>query len=236
MARFAGHQISAVIFDCDGVLVDSEVLAIRGERTALAELGLDYSPEDYVRRFVGLHDAAFFEALAADYAGRFSSPPPADFEELVLAGRRREMAALAPVAGAAQALEDSRRIVGAIAVASSSRAHFLESKLKRMGLWEKAAPHVYSADLVAHGKPAPDIFLHAAERIGVDPRACLVVEDSENGVRAGRAAGMIVCGFTGGGHCFDGHGARLLAAGAHTLSPGFAAFVAELAAPAVADG
>jgi HAD superfamily hydrolase (TIGR01509 family) len=235
LACFAGHEISAVIFDCDGVLVDSEVLAIRGERAALAGLGLEYSPEVYVRRFVGLHDAAFFEALAADYVARLSAPPPEDFEELVLAGRRREMAALAPVAGAAEALERAKRAVGSIAVASSSRAHFLESKLKRMGLWEKAAPHVYSADLVAHGKPAPDIFLYAAERIGVEPRACLVVEDSENGVRAGAAAGMIVCGFTGGGHCFDGHGARLMAAGAHMLSPGFAAFVESLAAPAVAS-
>lgn len=234
MAHFAGHQISAVIFDCDGVLVDSEVLAIRGERAALAGLGLAYSPQDYVRRFVGMHDAAFFAALAADYAAHFSSPPPDDFEDQVLAGRRREMAALAAVAGAAEALEAARRAVDAIAVASSSRAHFLESKLKRMGLWERAAPHVYSADLVAHGKPAPDIFLYAANRIGVEPRACLVVEDSENGVKAGVAAGMIVCGFTGGGHCFDGHGERLLAAGAHMLSPGFAAFVEEFTAPAVA--
>lgn len=223
------ERISAVIFDCDGVLVDSEVLAIRGERQALGELGLDYSPQEYVRRFVGLHDAAFFDALREDYRARLATPPPDDFEECVLAGRRREMAALQAVAGAGEALREARRLVGEIAVASSSRAHFLESKLKRMALWDDAAPHVYSADLVAHGKPAPDIFLYAAERLNVDPECCLVVEDSENGVKAGVAAGMIVCGFTGGGHCFEGHGDRLAAAGAHWLAADFAAVLARLA-------
>lgn len=223
------YPISAVIFDCDGVLVDSEVLAIKGERQALVGLGLDYSPQDYVRRFVGLHDAAFFDALREDYRARLAVSPPDDLEERVLAGRRREMGALQVIAGAGAALREARRLAGAIAVASSSRAHFLESKLRRMALWDDAAPHVYSADLVAHGKPAPDIFLYAAERLDVDPARCLVVEDSENGVRAGAAAGMIVCGFTGGGHCFAGHGERLAAAGAHWLAGDFAAFVERLA-------
>lgn len=229
MASMAGNEISAVIFDCDGVLVDSETLAIRGERRALGEIGLDYAPEDYVRRFVGLHDAAFFAELAEDYRGKFAAPPPEDFEARVLAGRRREMAALQPVAGAADALSEAKRLLGAAAVASSSRAPFLESKLRRTGLWDYAAPHVYSADLVAEGKPAPDIFLYAAERLGVAAARCLVVEDSENGVKAGRAAGMIVCGFTGGGHCLPGHGERLTAAGARWIAADFAGFARELA-------
>lgn len=214
MLTIAGREIAAVIFDCDGVLVDSEVLAIKGERAALSALGLHYSPEDYVRRFVGLHDDAFFAALAADYSAAYSKAPPDDFIDFVLAGRRREMGALQPIAGAGEALAEARRLTGACAVASSSRAHFLEGKLKRTGLWEHVAPHVYSADLVAHGKPAPDIFLYAANKLGAEARHCLVIEDSENGVRAGLAAGMLVCGFLGGGHCFDGHGERLLGAGA----------------------
>lgn len=218
----------AIIFDCDGVLVDSEVLAIRGERAALEALGLSYTPEDYVRRFVGLHDAAFFDQLKADHRALFGREAAPDFEESVLAGRRREMHALTIIAGADRALVAAKERFGRTAVASSARAVFLESKLLRMGLYELAAPHVYSADLVAAGKPAPDIFLHAADRIGADPARCLVLEDSVNGVRAGLAAGMTVWGFTGGGHCFDGYGARLAAAGAHRIVADHDAFLDAL--------
>jgi beta-phosphoglucomutase-like phosphatase (HAD superfamily) len=119
-------------------------------------------------------------------------------------------------------------IAGKIGVASSSRAHFLKSKLERTDLYDLAGPHVYSADLVAHGKPAPDIFLYAAEKLGADPARCLVLEDSENGVKAGIAAKMTVWGFLGGGHIFDGHGERLLEAGAERLSCNFADFVSQL--------
>lgn len=219
---------SAVIFDCDGVLVDSEVLAIRGERAALETLGLPYTPEEYVRRFVGLHDAAFFDQLKDDHRARLGAPAPPDFEERVLDGRRREMHALSVIAGADEALIAARARVGRIAVASSSRAVFLESKLKRMGLFDLASPHVYSADLVAAGKPAPDIFLYTAAKIGADPARCLVLEDSVNGVRAGLAAGMTVWGFTGGGHCFEGYGARLAAAGAHEIIADYAVFLDAL--------
>ncbi|MFZ5617461.1 MAG: HAD family hydrolase [Pseudomonadota bacterium] len=220
-------SFDAIIFDCDGVLVDSEVLAIRGERTALAALGLDYTPEDYVRRFVGLHDGLFFDHLKAEYFAAHGRAAPEDFEEQVLAGRRREMHALRTIDGAERALA-AARARGAVAVASSSRAHFLEGKLKRMGLFDLAAPHVYSADLVAHGKPAPDIFLYAAGRLDVSPARCLVLEDSVNGVKAGLAAGMTVWGFAGGGHCFDGYGARLAEAGAHRVVENYDAFLDAL--------
>jgi beta-phosphoglucomutase-like phosphatase (HAD superfamily) len=226
------NSFAAVIFDCDGVLVDSETLAIRGERAALLEMGLDYSPADYVRRFVGLHDGRFMDILRADYLAAFGRAAPADFEERVIAGRRREMGALTVIAGADAAMRAAMTAAGRVAVASSSRAHFLEAKLRRMGLWERAAPHVYSADLVAAGKPAPDIFLYAAEKLAVDPAHCLALEDSENGVTAARAAGMTVWGFTGGGHCYEGHADRLLGAGAHWVASDFAAFMARLATPA----
>ncbi|MEZ5892358.1 MAG: HAD family phosphatase [Parvularculaceae bacterium] len=216
-------RFEAVIFDCDGVLVDSEVLAIRGEGRALGAMGLHYSPQDYVRKFVGLHDRAFFAALREDYRARHGVEAPESFEEQVLAGRRAERHLLAAIAGADHALKTARNKTGKIAVASSSRAEFLRSKLERVALYDLAAPHVYSADLVAHGKPAPDIFLYAAEKIGADPASCLVIEDSENGVRAGVAAGMTVWGFLGGGHCYDGHGDRLVSAGAVLAAADFAA-------------
>jgi HAD superfamily hydrolase (TIGR01509 family) len=220
--------VGAVIFDCDGVLVDSEVLAIRGERMALCGLGLEYSPEEYVRRFVGLHDRAFFDQLKADFTAAHGVPAPENFEETILGGRRAEMHALTAIAGADRALAAARQNIGAIAVASSSRAHFLEGKLRRMNLWDLAAPHVYSADLVEHGKPAPDIFLLAAEKLVIAPSLCVVLEDSENGVKAACAAGMTAWGFLGGGHCFGGHGERLVAAGATRLIADFDDFIAAL--------
>lgn len=221
-------SFGAIIFDCDGVLVDSEVLAIRGERIALTAFGLDYSPQDYVRKFVGLHDGAFFNALREDFRALHNAEAPTDFEEQVLAGRRRERHLLQPIAGAGDALRAARDCAGRVGVASSSRAHFLQSKLERTGLFDLVAPHVYSADLVAHGKPAPDIFLYTAEKFGADPAQCLVIEDSENGVKAGVAAGMRVWGFLGGGHIFDGHDMRLLAAGAERTIADFPTFVKAL--------
>lgn len=228
MTPHTGNYYDAIIFDCDGVLVDSEVLAIRGERGALEALGLNYSPQDYVRKFVGLHDNTFFDALRRDYREAHKCDAPDDFEDQILAGRRRERHLLTPVAGADAAMKKARQVAGAIAVASSSRAHFLQSKLERTELYGLAAPHVYSADLVDHGKPAPDIFLYAAEKIGADPKRCLVLEDSENGVKAGVAAGMTVWGFLGGGHIFGGHGKRLIAAGAARLANNFETFCALL--------
>lgn len=217
-------SFDAIIFDCDGVLVDSEVLSIRGERAALAEMGLDYSVDDYVARFVGMHDTPFMAALAHDHEERLGVAPPVDFEERILAGRRRESHRLTAINGAADAIRAARAHTSKIAVASSSRANYLVDKLRRTGLHDDLAPHIYSADLVARAKPEPDIFLYAADRIGADPARTLVLEDSENGVMAGRAAGMIVWGFLGGGHCSAAHGERLSARGARQVVENFRAF------------
>ena len=221
-------MFEAIIFDCDGVLVDSEVLAMRGERRALTELGLHYSREEYMRRFIGLHDDAFMDAVRDDFHNRLGAVPP-DVEDRLIKARRDEMKSLTAIAGAANALQCASVTGRPIAVASSSRAHFLENKMKKTSLWDHAAPHIYSADLVEHAKPAPDIFLYAAQKIGARPNACVAIEDSENGVRAGVAAGMIVWGFLGGGHVDDGHGDRLVAAGASRLVADHAEFISIMA-------
>ena len=224
------QKIEAVIFDCDGVLVDSEVLSMRGEIRRLGELNVHYTHEEFVRRFVGLHDGAFFEQLRADYETANGTPAPDDFDEQVLDARRAEMHALTAIDGAEKALDLAREKYGTLAVASSSRAQFLVKKLERTGLAKFAGAHVYSADLVNAGKPAPDIFLYAADKIQVAPENCLVLEDSENGVRAGLAANMKVWGFVGGGHCYDGYADKLFSAGAEFVAPDYAGFCEALRA------
>jgi HAD superfamily hydrolase (TIGR01509 family) len=205
----------AVIFDCDGVLVDSEILAVEVELALLGELGLPYEERAFKARFLGMHDLAFRDAIDADCRARTGAPLPAGFLDEVHARRRRAVSErLREVSGAAAA-------VGALAlpkaVASSTGAAFLQRKLALTGLWPLFDPHAYSADLVPNGKPAPDIFLYAAEAIGVAPARCLALEDSANGVRAAVAAGMTAWGFTGGGHCDDDTAAALIAAGAERV-------------------
>ena len=203
---------AAVIFDCDGVLVDSEILAIEVEIVLLAECGLVYAPDEYRHRFLGLNDAAFREALAQDSLERNGRPLPEDFLHRAHTQRWDAcQARLTEVAGCGAALA---ALTLPKAVASSSGAAFLREKLRLTGLLSAFNPHIYSADLVARAKPHPDIFLHAAVALGVAPDQCLAIEDSVNGVLSARAAGMMVWGFAGGGHMDAAASARLLEAGA----------------------
>ena len=209
------HKPDAVIFDCDGVLVDSEILAIEVEIAILAEYGLVYDPAEYGRRFLGLNDAAFREALARDSLDLTGHPLPDDF--LHRAHTRRWDACqdrLTEVAGCAAAVA---ALTLPKAVASSSGAGFLREKLRLTGLLEAFDPHIYSADLVARAKPHPDVFLHAAGALGVAPDRCVAIEDSVNGVTSAQAAGMTVWAFAGGGHMDEASSARLMAAGAERL-------------------
>ena len=209
------HKPDAVIFDCDGVLVDSEILAIEVEIAILSEYGLVYDPAEYGRRFLGLNDAAFCEALARDSLDLTGHPLPDDF--LHRAHTRRWDACqerLTEVAGCAAAVA---ALTLPKAVASSSGAGFLREKLRLTGLVEAFDPHIYSADLVARAKPHPDVFLHAAGALGAAPDRCVAIEDSVNGVTSAQAAGMTVWAFAGGGHMDEASSARLMAAGAERL-------------------
>ncbi|HUO92206.1 MAG TPA: HAD family hydrolase [Rhizomicrobium sp.] len=207
-------MIEAVIFDCDGVLVDSEVLALEVELAALAEVGLHYEEEDFKARFMGMSTPAFYDALEADHRLHFGRDLPEGFRDLCSARYRASWHRLGEVPGAREAIA---KVSHPKAVASSSHEDALARKLELTGLRAHFAPHIYSADRVTHAKPAPDLFLYAARGLDVAPERCLVLEDSVNGVRAGRAAGMTVWGFLGGGHMNDAIGARLLTAGAVEL-------------------
>jgi len=205
-------MLRAVIFDCDGVLIDSEVIAVEVETALLAEHGLHYEIPEFVARFMGMSDKAFYAALSDDSILRLGRALPDDFKARVDAGKRllneQKLAAVAGIEFAVARLSLPK------AVASSSETHHLDYKLRKTRLWDLFAPHIYSADHVTHAKPAPDLFLHAANALGVAPVDCLVIEDSVNGVKAALAANMRVWGFAGGGHMDDAGRARLAAAGA----------------------
>jgi beta-phosphoglucomutase-like phosphatase (HAD superfamily) len=208
-------MVRAVIFDCDGVLVDSEIIAVEVETALLAEIGLHYEIPEFTARFMGMSDKAFYAALSEDSRQQRGCDLPSDFKARVDAGKHvLNEQKLSAIAGIEQA---AARLCLPKAVASSSEVHRLDYKLRKTGLWEIFAPHIYSADHVTHAKPAPDLFLYAANALATAPSDCLVIEDSVNGVKAGLAAGMRVWGFAGGGHMDDGGRARLTAAGAECV-------------------
>ena len=191
-------MISAVIFDCDGVLVDSEVLAHEVEIEVLAAAGLHYDTQEFRTRFMGLSDKAFLEALEADGLNRLGRSVTSEIREpleLRYAQAMEERLVEIP-----HALRAIKAVAQAKAVASSSTKLRLKLKLRKVGHWDPFAPHIYSAEAVARSKPAPDLFLYAANALGIDPAHCLVIEDSENGIQAAQAAGMRVWGFVGGSH------------------------------------
>jgi HAD superfamily hydrolase (TIGR01509 family) len=181
-----------VIFDCDGVLVDSEPIAVRIDVEMLAEVGLTMSEEEVIERFVGRSPEVILAAAEA-HLGR--AVPDGWFDRGEARIRRAYATELRPVPGIAEALE---AIEDPVCVASSSAPENIRYKLELTGLYERFAPHIFSATEVANGKPAPDLFLHAASRMGVAPGDCVVIEDSRYGVEAARAAGMDVFGYAGG--------------------------------------
>jgi HAD superfamily hydrolase (TIGR01509 family) len=219
-------KFAAIIFDCDGVLINSEVINLAVEREMLAELGLTYELAVYQTRFVGLANNSFFAALDADHRVHHNAPLPIDFparvNEKCWERFRSELKAV-------DGVETLLGIVHVpIAVASSSGVNSLQEKLHMTGLHAAFNPHIYSGNLVANGKPAPDLFLYAAAQLEKEPAQCLVVEDSVNGVIAGVSAGMTVWGFAGGGHADPGMEERLKRAGAHQVFSSYDALGAAL--------
>ena len=205
-------MFDAVIFDADGVLVDSEVIYHAIEMEVLGGYGLTYDPHDYRSRFMGMHEKTYVAALDAEHRKHIGGPLPEGFLRTVRGLSRIACdERLECVLGAHAAVE---AVSLPRAVASSSDEDALYRKLDKVGLGALFAPHIYSADRVAHGKPHPDIYLHAAGKLGIDPGRALAIEDSVNGVRAARAAGMTVWGFTGGGHLDHRADEGLLGAGA----------------------
>jgi HAD superfamily hydrolase (TIGR01509 family) len=186
------RRVELVIFDCDGVLIDSERLTIRADVEMLHELGWPLSEADVIERFVGRSDRETAAAIETHLGRKL----PSDWDERVTRRHRRVFAAeLTPVPGVLEALEE---ISLASCIASSGSHEHLRYTLGLTGLYERFAGRIFSAEEVTAGKPAPDLFLHAAARMATDPYSCVVVEDSHAGVQGARAAGMRVLAFAGG--------------------------------------
>jgi FGGY-family pentulose kinase/HAD superfamily hydrolase (TIGR01509 family) len=186
--------IHLIIFDCDGVLIDSEKLAMQVLLRALATAGLDVTAESGFRNFLGRSFSAISESLDDLHGLRLDDDAIAAMREDLFATYRAE---LKPMAGLLETLP----VLGIpFCVASSSQMERIETSLDITGLTGRFGTKLFSATMVEHGKPAPDLFLHAARAMGVAPEYCLVVEDSPAGIIAAKKAGMRVVAFTGGSH------------------------------------
>ena len=184
--------LDLVVFDNDGVLVDSERLANGVLAALLSDLWRPTTLQECIDAYLG----GTIERVRAIVEAESGRPLPADFEDRY---HRQLFAAfdrgLSPVAGVEAVIERLEEAGTRFCVASSGSHQRVERALRRTGLWERFAGRVFSAEDVARGKPAPDLFLHAASRMGADPAATVVIEDSPLGVEAARSAGMAVIGF-----------------------------------------
>ena len=202
-----------IIFDCDGVLIDSEILAARVDCELLREIGYEITPEDLTHRFAGFTTERIFELIGEEIGRKV---PDELIRRAEVETDRRLGKEVEPIAGVHEMLdllEDPR------CICSNSRSERLRISLEKVRLWDRFRPYVFSAREVGtgRGKPEPDVFLHAAKVFGVDPDEAIVIEDSVTGITGAVRAGMRVVGFTGASHSWPGHGEALMDAGAVTV-------------------
>lgn len=202
-----------VIFDCDGVLVDSEIVAARVEAKMLGAAGFEIEAEELAQRYAGLTFKDILMAIEAEADMLFEAKLIEKVEEEVDRRLRREVKAIDGVGAAVSAIATPK------CICSNSSRDRIQAMLEKTGLDSLFAGHVYSAldTPTQRPKPAPDVFEHAAAEMKADPRRTFVIEDSVHGVSAATAAGMRVIGFTGATHAQPGHADALTEAGAETV-------------------
>ncbi|PRY24877.1 HAD superfamily hydrolase (TIGR01509 family) [Aliiruegeria haliotis] len=183
-----------VIFDCDGVLIDSELISARMLVAELANWQVDVDLAYVVHHFLGRSYPVVISQIRKEFGLELPPEFEADYRARLLAAFDEELEEMPGV----------REVIAALAVpccvATSSSPPRVERALEIVGMSGLFGDRVYTASEVSRGKPAPDLFLHAAAKMGAAPKRCLVIEDSLNGVRAGLSAGMTVWQFTGGSH------------------------------------
>lgn len=186
---------SLVIFDCDGVLVDSERLAVRIVAQAIAGVGWAITEAEVIHRFVGRPERHMFEEIER----RVGRPLGSDWHTSFRATQRTVFEQeLTVIPGVVEVLEGLAEATILTSVASSSSHERIRFSLQLVGLLDRFEGRIFSSDDVRNPKPAPDIFLYAARSLGVDPSLCAVIEDSPYGVEAALAARMRAFGFAGG--------------------------------------
>jgi HAD superfamily hydrolase (TIGR01509 family) len=211
-------EFNALIFDFDGVLLESEFEGNRHMAELLTELGHPTSVEDALTHFIGLSGKDFVSAIEV----RIGCPVPAEFDRRRAEEEERVLdEGLAAVAGA---VEFVRSLPSELpkAVASSSSVRWIRTHLEHLGLEDAFGNHLYSArEHVSRGKPAPDIYLYAAGQLGVDIKDCVIIEDSEVGAKGALASGATVIGLIAGSHCLVGHDERLKSLGVRHIAHSF---------------
>ena len=201
-------MLGLVIFDCDGVLVDSELISCRAHARVPTRHGYPITPDQVLERFLGVSDREARQIVETELGRKLPDDVEAEIKQETLRFYAGDLKAIAHVGEVMAAIDLPK------CVASSGTPEKIHHGLSCAGLYEDFAPHIFSALQVNRGKPAPDLFLFAAEQMKVAPERCLVIEDSVPGVTGARAAAMRVLGFHGASHCRDGHGATLKAAAA----------------------
>ncbi len=213
-------QFDALLWDCDGCLIDSEIIACRIAAEYLTGAGYPVTTEAFIADFAGKTQAQIDAVISERTGGAFNAKiNTAEKKQAILEAFNTE---LKPINGILSALESVRALGLVQVVASGSGLARLEHTLKLTNLWnffaaENNGQSVFSAEQVPNGKPAPDVFLLAAERVGVAPHKCAVIEDSVAGVKSGKAAGMTVFGFVGSSHGSPELALKLSAAGADAI-------------------
>ena len=215
-----------VIFDCDGVLIDSEIVAARAEAELITAAGYPIEAEELAQRFAGLTLKDMMLAIEKEAAVPLKASLIEEAERQVDRRLAREARA---IEGAEAAI---RAVRGKKCICSNSAPERLAMMLEKTRLAGHFENAVFSARASPSGapKPAPDVFLHAAAAMAVDPARCFVIEDSVHGISGAKAAGMRVIGFTGASHSYPGHADLLTEAGAETVISRLSEFGAVLAA------
>jgi len=205
------HRNILLIFDCDGVLIDSEIISLAIDAEMLTKLGLPHTVQDVAKRFLGVSVETANKMIEQDLGHPIPEAFNTEYHSRLAAAFEKDLKIIPGV------MEFLDQWPGSICVASSSSQARLKTTLTQVGLFTRFAPHIYSAEMVSRGKPEPDLFLYAANNMGFAPDKCIVIEDSINGVKAARAARMRCLGFVGGSHCNAEHAKFLRDAGAEQV-------------------
>jgi HAD superfamily hydrolase (TIGR01509 family) len=221
--------MAVVLFDCDGVLVNTEQLVGKAAREVLSAHGLIYSEQQYDDLFLGSSMDNFRKQVRADWLDRTGTPiPETIFDEALTRYLQQEAAYIKEIAGVRDFVEALERSKVPFIICSNSFKASIERKLKHVGLFSHFDGKILSRESVTNGKPAPDIYQLGMQTLGeTDPQKCLVIEDSPVGAAAGHAAGARVLGYTGASKTPNVYAQKLVKAGACFTAPSMAALAFE---------